>query len=150
MPDLKCGAPPRKFWRGDTEYTETCNRPSFTWTASKGGHSEQLVRCNEHAAQLRAKGFDVRITQAPAALAGKRKWDLTSTNSLEAAAGYLRKNSGAVLVLVVRAGDAVVVVDDGVEPGDVAGVIERCLHEAVDRLAGIDEQGKRNTEEQHV
>ena len=44
-------------------------------------------------------------------MAEKRDWDLTSTHSLEGAAEWIRKKSGAALVLVVRGEDVVFAVD---------------------------------------
>lgn len=41
----------------------------------------------------------------------KREWDLTSAHSLEGAAEWIRKKSGAALVLVVRGEDVVFAVD---------------------------------------
>ncbi len=41
----------------------------------------------------------------------KREWDLTSLHSLEGAAEWIRKKSGALLVLVVRADDVAFAVD---------------------------------------
>ncbi len=47
-------------------------------------------------------------------MAEKREWDLTSTHSLEGAAEWIRKKSGAALVLVVRGEDVVFAVDPAV------------------------------------
>jgi K+/H+ antiporter YhaU regulatory subunit KhtT len=44
-------------------------------------------------------------------MAEKKAWDLTSAHSLAGAAEWIRKNSGAALVLVVRGEDVVFAVD---------------------------------------
>ena len=133
-----CGAPATKVRERMTEYQRVCARPAFTWTVTKGGHTEQLVRCNEHASQLRKNGFIVDLAvsdkEKEKEKTAKREWDMTSTNSMEAGAEYLRKKTGAVLVLVLRAQDAVVVVDEGVNAPDVPCIISSCLHEAIARL----------------
>jgi hypothetical protein len=41
----------------------------------------------------------------------KKQWDLTSTHSLEGAAEWVRKLSGAAMVLVIRGEDVVFAVD---------------------------------------
>lgn len=38
-------------------------------------------------------------------MAGKKKWDLTSPRSLQAAAEWIRRQSGAQVVLVIRKDD---------------------------------------------
>jgi len=44
-------------------------------------------------------------------VAEKRDWDLTSAHSLEGAAEWIRKKSGAALVLIVRGEDVAFAVD---------------------------------------
>ncbi len=136
MTALSCGAPPRRFDQGGKRWVETCNRPARRWNATKGEHTAEVIRCDEHAATLRRNGYDVRI--AAEKPRGVRTWDMTTTNSLEAAAGWLRKQSDAVLVVVIRAQDAVVAVDEGIGVGDVCGILERCLPEALARLEPAD------------
>jgi hypothetical protein len=51
-------------------------------------------------------------------------WDLTSLHSLEGAAEWIRKNSGALLVLVVRAEDVALAVDKEVAGGDARDMVE--------------------------
>ena len=142
---IACKAPPRRLPSGDGEYTEFCARPGRVWDASKGGHTEQIERCDHHAAQLRARGYDVRlaetVTDKP-----KKKWDLTSTNSMEAAAGYLRKNAGAMVVIVIRAADAVCVVDEGIPAGEVNKYLFNHLPEALARL----EKSQEDDRAKHV
>jgi hypothetical protein len=132
MPILACEAPPRKIDSGGYQYTEFCNQPGRTWDASKGGHTAQVVRCDTHAALLRGNGYEVRL--AASETEKKPKWDLTSTNSLEAAAGYLRKNAGAQVVIVIREHDAVIAVDVGIAAEDVHRHLFRALPGAIERL----------------
>ncbi len=49
----------------------------------------------------------------------KREWDLTSTHSLEAAAEWLRKKSGALIVFVIRPGDGALAADPLLDVVDV-------------------------------
>jgi hypothetical protein len=63
-----------------------------------------------------------------------RKWDLTSTNSLSAAAEWMRKSAGAHLVLVVRAEDFAFAVDGAISPKSAAAMVESMLGEMAERL----------------
>lgn len=49
----------------------------------------------------------------------KGAWDLTSTHSLEAAAEWLRTKSDALIVVVIRPGDAVLAADPTIHALDV-------------------------------
>lgn len=53
----------------------------------------------------------------------KQKWDLTSTHSLEGAAGWIRKRSGALLVLVIRPNDVAFDVDPNLAPVDAIATV---------------------------
>ena len=61
-------------------------------------------------------------------------WDLTSLHSLEGAAEWIRKNSGALLVLVVRAEDVAFAVDAQVAPADARDMVEIVMPGAMARL----------------
>lgn len=100
-----------------------CNFNGRLYEVSKDGHSVTRSRCDKCAAKLRAHGYSAKLAQ-------QTKWDLTSTNSLQAAAGWWRKNSDATLVLVIRSNDAVLAVADGVTPQEVPIAIK-------DRLADV-------------
>lgn len=49
----------------------------------------------------------------------KRDWDLTSTHSLESAAEWLREKADALIVVVIRPGDAVLAADPLLDVMDV-------------------------------
>lgn len=54
----------------------------------------------------------------------KRKWDLTSKHSLDAAAEWMRKNAGGLLVLVVRGEDMAFAVDPTIAPKAAVEMVE--------------------------
>lgn len=116
MPDepMLCGA-------------EGCNFTGRLFEVSKDGNTITRSRCDRCAARLRAEGYTAK-------LAVKQKWVLDSTNSLDAAAEWWRKSANATLVLVIREGDAVVAVADGVPAEEVKLAIDARLWEAVERL----------------
>lgn len=60
-------------------------------------------------------------------MAGKRKWDLTSRNSLAAAAEWLRSGSKAIAVIVVRGEDTVMAVHEDAAPHDAAETVRDLL-----------------------
>ena len=49
----------------------------------------------------------------------KAKWDLTSTHSLEAAAEWMRVRSDALIVVIIRPGDAVLAADPLIDVLDI-------------------------------
>lgn len=57
-------------------------------------------------------------------MSGKRKWDLTSPRSLDAAAEWLRVQAGALLVVVIRPGDVAFALDLGIKPADAMTMVE--------------------------
>ena len=61
-------------------------------------------------------------------------WDLTSLHSLEGAAEWIRKNSGALLVLVVRAEDVAFAVDLDVAPKAAVDMVGLVMPDAMHRL----------------
>jgi hypothetical protein len=61
-------------------------------------------------------------------------WDLSSLHSLEGGADWIRKNSGAVLVLVVRGEDVAFSVDARVAPAAAREMVECVLPEAAEQL----------------
>jgi hypothetical protein len=61
-------------------------------------------------------------------------WDLSSQHSLEGAAEWIRKNSGAVLVLVVRGEDVAFSVDARVAPAAAREMVECVLPGAAEQL----------------
>jgi hypothetical protein len=58
-------------------------------------------------------------------------WDLTSRNSCNAGAEWFRKQSGALLVLVVRAEDVAFALDGEIKPEDALGMVEAAMPEIV-------------------
>ena len=54
-------------------------------------------------------------------MSGQRKWEMQSTHSLEAGAEWLRKQSDATAVFVVRGEDYAFAVAPGVKAGGGAG-----------------------------
>lgn len=64
----------------------------------------------------------------------RRKWDMTSTHSLEAGAEWFRNNADAAAVLVVRGADMAFVVAAGVKPQEAAEAIAYVLPGAVEAL----------------
>lgn len=64
----------------------------------------------------------------------KKGWDLTSERSLDAAAEWIRKNSDALLVLVVRGKDVAFAVDQRVAPQDALTAVEVAMPEIVTKL----------------
>lgn len=61
-------------------------------------------------------------------------WDLTSLHSLEGAAEWIRKNSCALLVLVVRSEDVAFAVANDVAPADARDMVEIVMPGAMARL----------------
>ncbi len=64
-------------------------------------------------------------------------WDLTSLRSLESAAEWIRKGSGGLLVLVVRAEDVAFAVDPEIAPADAVTMVETVMPEAMRRLEDV-------------
>lgn len=71
----------------------------------------------------------------------KKKWDLTSTHSLEGATEWLRKQSGAYLVLVIRGelpgvrqADVVFATDPVLRPQDVFDMVNAAVPELIDSM----------------
>jgi hypothetical protein len=62
-------------------------------------------------------------------MADKRQWDLTSTHSLEGAAEWIRKQSSALLVLVVRPADVAFAVDPAIRLLDALTMVEVAMPE---------------------
>lgn len=74
-------------------------------------------------------------------MADKKKWDLTSTHSLEGAAGWVRKRSGAKVVLVIRAEDWAVDADPALLPQEVCSEVRDVLAPLYDAM--LRGKGKR-------
>ena len=64
----------------------------------------------------------------------KRKWDLTSTHSLESGAEWLRAKAGALCAVVVRVNDSVLAADPGLAPGDEEEPVNRYMPKLARRL----------------
>ena len=54
----------------------------------------------------------------------KKKWDLTSTHAMGAAAEWLRKRGDAVVVVVIRANDVAFSVDPRCTPLDAVHLLQ--------------------------
>jgi hypothetical protein len=61
------------------------------------------------------------------------KWDLTSTHSLEAYGEYVRKAADALIVVIIRPGDAVLAADPLI---DVLDIHDRLWEKDVPALLG--------------
>ena len=64
----------------------------------------------------------------------KRKWDLTSKHSLDAAAEWMRKNAGGLLVLVVRGEDMAFAVDPTIAPKAAVEMVEVVMPDLLAQL----------------
>lgn len=64
----------------------------------------------------------------------KKKWDLTSSNSLWSAAEWIRKSSSALFVLVVRVDDMAFSVDGQLQPSDAVTMVQDELPALLDML----------------
>jgi hypothetical protein len=53
-----------------------------------------------------------------------REWDLTSESAIQAAAEWIRKKSGALLVCVVRVDDLAISADSALAPRDSENLLE--------------------------
>jgi hypothetical protein len=67
-------------------------------------------------------------------MAEKKKWDLTSPRSLQAAAEWLRVRADAQVVLVIRKGDWVVGADPALGPQEVRDAVRDVLPPLFDRM----------------
>jgi hypothetical protein len=67
----------------------------------------------------------------------KKSWDLTSAHSLEGAAGWIGKNAGASLVLVVRPKDVAVWIDDKLQPYEAITAIRNELPQLLQHLIDV-------------
>lgn len=63
------------------------------------------------------------------------KWDLTKTGAVEAAAEWLRKESGAIAVVLVRRDDAVMAVSPDCAPLDARDLVKDRLIELAELVA---------------
>ncbi|MGC1780885.1 MAG: hypothetical protein WA708_00025 [Acidobacteriaceae bacterium] len=59
----------------------------------------------------------------------KKPWDLTSTHAVEGAAEWIRKKSGARLVLVVRGEDVAFAVDPALRCAEAMTMVEVAMPE---------------------
>jgi hypothetical protein len=67
-------------------------------------------------------------------MAAKKQWNLTSTHSLEGAAAWIRKGSGAMVVLVIREGDWVVDADPALLPQEVCEAVRGVMAPLYDMI----------------
>lgn len=65
---------------------------------------------------------------------GKKGWDLASLHSCESGAEWIRKNAGALLVLVVRAEDVAFALDPLIAPQDARDMVDVALDGVVEQL----------------
>jgi len=64
----------------------------------------------------------------------RKKWDLTSTSSIEGAANWIRKGSNAVAVVIVRGNDCAFSVDGQTRPSDAAELVRNLLPVMVEQI----------------
>ena len=74
-------------------------------------------------------------------MAEKKKWDLTSTHSLEGAAEWIRTRSGAAVVLVVREGDWAASVNPSLLPQEACAKVNKVMAELYSMV--LERKGKR-------
>ena len=67
-------------------------------------------------------------------MAKGKGWDLTSLHSAEAAAEWIRKGAGALLVLVVRPEDIAFAVDPEIAPAAARDMVEWVLPQGQEQL----------------
>jgi hypothetical protein len=72
----------------------------------------------------------------------EKGWDLTSQHSLQGAVDWIGKRSDALLVVVVRAGDNAIYVDDRMAPRDA---LERLDLEMPDLVQAVKKQRHAKT-----
>jgi hypothetical protein len=58
------------------------------------------------------------------ALSERKQWDLTSTHALEAACEWIRKRSGALMVVAIRVEDSAIAADDDMSAKDLLPRLE--------------------------
>jgi hypothetical protein len=73
-------------------------------------------------------------------------WDLTSPRSLDAGAEWLRKEAGALLVLVIRAEDVAFAVDPAIAPADASVMVEVAMPEVESKLLAIRQAARQAVE----
>jgi hypothetical protein len=76
-------------------------------------------------------------------MAEKKKWDLTSTHSLQGAAHWIRSRSGAAVVLVVREQDWAADVDPSLLPQDACAKVNQVMAELYAMILERKAKGKR-------
>jgi hypothetical protein len=54
----------------------------------------------------------------------KKKWDLSKLHALEAACEWIRKESGALMVVAIRVEDSAIAVDPAMPAGDLVPRLE--------------------------
>ena len=64
----------------------------------------------------------------------RRKRDMTSLHSLDAATAWFRGQSGALLILAIRAEDVSIALDPAIKPKDAIDLVEAAMPEVTERL----------------
>lgn len=79
-----------------------------------------------------------------------RDWDLTSTNSLQAACALLLRKSGALLVVIVRPDDMAISAHAFLAPKDSTALIEDRMPELHERLQSERVKAREAAEREHA
>jgi hypothetical protein len=65
---------------------------------------------------------------------GKKRWDLTSTHALEGACEWIRKSSGALMVVAIRVEDSAIAADPAMPAKDLLPRLELEMAELAEAL----------------
>jgi hypothetical protein len=67
-------------------------------------------------------------------MAGKEKWDLTPTRALEGACEWIRKRSGALMVVAIRVEDSAIAVDPAMPAKEILPRLELETADLADKI----------------
>lgn len=78
-------------------------------------------------------------------MADKKKvgWDMTSRDSFEAGANWLRKQSGAFVVVAIRADGGVVSLHDNMAPMDAIQLLQKAFPRLLAAMESLDLERRR-------
>ena len=78
----------------------------------------------------------------------KKPWDLTSTHALEGACEWIRKQSGALMVVAIRVEDSAIAADPAMAPKDLLPRLELELPALAETLK-VSREAQRKKMENH-
>jgi hypothetical protein len=79
-----------------------------------------------------------------------RDWDLTSNNSLQAAAGWILRKSEAMLVVIIRPDDMAISAHGLLAPKDSTALLEDRMPELHERLQAERVKAREAAEREHA